>query len=214
MSIWSVCEVSELTSCLLSTADLNRGLAWPSNVARRASAVTVPCGTGAQSGSGPVGPTRQSNGSRSDSFALEDDEDIHAKHNICIILELGGRKGVKGTMPCRKRGKHAQRSCQDARPHAATPQGQKQYPAAGGRQRSYQPRENSPIKEPARHLRSDTSAKASRDVQSGQQRSDRAPKPLTTSKAANKSIRHNADARGQNQRTACHLHNPMGFKKA
>ena len=39
-------------------------------------------------------------------------------------LELGGRKGVKGTILSRKRGKRAQRSCQDARPHAAMQQGQ------------------------------------------------------------------------------------------
>ena len=45
----------------------------------------------------------------------------------------------------------------------------KQYPAAGGKQRNYQTRENSPIKEPARHLRSDT-----------------VPKPRATSKAANR----------------------------
>ena len=62
----------------------------------------------------------------------------------------------------------------------------KQYPLAGRRQRSYQTQENSPIERPARHLRSD---------------SDTAPKPRATSKAANKSVRHNGDARGQNQRT-------------
>ena len=41
-----------------------------------------------------------------------------------LRLELGARKGVKGTMRNRKRGKHAQRTCQDARLHAATPQRQ------------------------------------------------------------------------------------------
>ena len=113
------------------------------------------------------------------------------------VLELGGRKGVKGTIRSRKRGKHAQRSCQDARPHAATPQGQNST---------------------HRQAEGNEATKRGRTVQLNGLpvilRSDTVPKPRATSKAANKSARHNGDARGQNQRTECHLHTPMSSKKA
>ena len=71
------------------------GLAWPSSVARRASAVTVPCGTGAQSGSGPAGPTRHSNGSRSDSSPGEREKNSKTMQNQCKTLKKNGERNHK-----------------------------------------------------------------------------------------------------------------------